>query len=122
MRCASALLILILTLASVSCRSNAPAQQESPQSVVYVIGTSHLDTQWNWTVQDSIRQFIPKTFFENFALFEKYPNYTFSFEGAIHYMWFKEYHPEAWPKLQKYVAEGRWRIAGNWINAVDVNV
>src|SRR5438132_4628765 len=37
-------------------------------------------------------------------------------------MWFKEYFPEAWPTVQKYVAEGRWRLAGSWINAVDVNV
>ena len=37
-------------------------------------------------------------------------------------MWFKEYYPEAWTRLQQYVAKGRWRVAGNWINAVDVNV
>src|SRR5215510_15109503 len=37
-------------------------------------------------------------------------------------MKFKEYHPEAWPTLKKYVADGRWKLAGSWINAVDVNV
>ena len=102
----------------------APARMQTPAArpVLYVIGTSHLDSQWNWTVQDSIRSFVPSTFFDNFALFEKFPNYTFSYEGAIHYMWFKEYHPDAWATLQRYVAAGRWRIAGNWIDAVDVNV
>ncbi len=95
---------------------------QDPKPVLYVVGTSHLDSQWNWTVQDSIREFVPNTFFENFKRFEHYPNYTFNYEGAIHYMWFKEYHPEAWPTLQKYVAAGRWRLAGSWINAVDVNV
>jgi len=100
------------------------SQQLRPESksVLYVIGTSHLDSQWNWTVQDTIREFVPNTFFENFKRFEKYPDYTFNYEGAIHYMWFKEYHPEAWPTVQKYVAEGRWKLAGSWINAVDVNV
>jgi alpha-mannosidase len=93
-----------------------------PKPVLYVVGTSHLDSQWNWTVQDTIREFVPNTFFENFKRFEQYPDYTFNYEGAIHYMWFKEYHPEAWPTLQKYVAAGRWRLAGSWINAVDVNV
>src|SRR5260370_19603759 len=34
----------------------------------------------------------------------------------------KEYHPDAWTTVQKYVAAGRWRLAGSWINAVDVNV
>jgi alpha-mannosidase len=94
----------------------------SSKPVLYVVGTSHLDSQWNWTVQDSIRQFVPNTFFENFKRFEQYPNYTFNYEGAIHYMWFKEYYPEAWPTLKKYVDSGRWRLSGSWINAVDVNV
>src|SRR6478672_2571412 len=96
---------------------------QSPQKpVMYVIGTSHLDSQWNWTVQDSIRRFVPATFFENFERFEKYPDYVFSYEGAIHYMWFKEYYPEAWARVQKYVQQDRWKVAGNWIDAVDVNV
>jgi alpha-mannosidase len=96
--------------------------QQTSKPVLYVVGTSHLDSQWNWTVQDTIREFVPNTFFDNFKRLEQYPNYTFNYEGAIHYMWFKEYYPEAWPTLQKYVASGRWRLAGSWINAVDVNV
>jgi alpha-mannosidase len=96
------------------------AQQTKP--IVYVVGTSHLDSQWNWTVQDTIREFVPNTFYQNFKRFERYPNYKFNYEGAIHYMWFKEYHPEAWPTLKNYVASGRWQLSGSWINAVDVNV
>jgi alpha-mannosidase len=94
----------------------------NPKPILYVIGTSHLDSQWNWTVQDTIRDFVPNTFFQNFQRFEKYPDYTFNYEGAIHYMWFKEYHPEAWPTVQKYVAAGRWKVAGSWIDAVDTNI
>jgi alpha-mannosidase len=104
------------------CSARVATQTSRPKPVLYVIGTSHLDSQWNWTVQDSIRRFVPATFFENFDRFEKLPDNVFSYEGAIHYMWFKEYHPEAWPRVQEYVARGRWRVAGNWINAVDVNV
>ena len=117
---------LILAAAIVVTGSSAPirSQQSRNESKtrLYVIATSHLDSQWNWTVQDTIREFVPNTFFENFKRFEKYPDYTFNYEGAIHYMWFKEYHPEAWPTVQRYVADGRWRLAGSWINAVDVNV
>lgn len=91
-------------------------------SVLYMVANSHIDTQWNWTVQDTIRQWVPRTFFDNFKLFEQYPNYKFNFEGVIHYMFFKEYHPEAWSKLQSYVAQGRWKLAGSWIDAVDTNV
>lgn len=105
----------------------APAvrTQQAPAAVrptLYLVSNSHLDTQWNWTVQDTIRQLVPPTFFDNFDLFEKFPDYTFNYEGAIHYMWFKEYHAEAWGRLQKYVADGRWRLSGSWINAADTNV
>ena len=92
------------------------------QRTTYVVSTAHLDSQWNWTVQDTIRDFIPKTFYTNFEFFEKYPNYVFNWEGAIHYLWFKEYFPDDWPRLQKYVAAGRWRLSGAWVNAVDVNM
>ena len=114
------ILALMILAGSATIFSQQPRQESKP--VLYVIGTSHLDSQWNWTVQDTIREFVPNTFFENFKRFEKYPDYRFNYEGAIHYMWFKEYHPEAWPTLQKYVADGRWKLAGSWINAVDVNV
>src|SRR3989475_2268433 len=112
--------VITFAAGSATIFSQQPRQESKP--VLYVIGTSHLDSQWNWTVQDTIREFVPNTFFENFKRFEKYPAYTFNYEGAIHYMWFKEYYPEAWPTVQKYVADGRWRLAGSWINAVDVNV
>jgi len=116
--------ILICVICVICGLTPVEAQQSKndPKPVLYVIATSHLDSQWNWTVQDTIREFVPNTFFENFKRFERYPNYRFNYEGAIHYMWFKEYHPEAWPTLKNYVANGRWQLSGSWINAVDVNV
>src|SRR4030095_2980157 len=110
----------IILIGTVTVFSQAPDNHPKPR--LYVIATSHLDSQWNWTVQDTIREFVPNTFFQNFKRFEKYPDYTFNYEGAIHYMWFKEYYPEAWPTVQKYVAAGRWKVSGSWIDAVDVNV
>src|SRR5215471_3886677 len=115
-------MLILAAIIVASCAAPVASQSQNPRPVLYVIGTSHLDSQWNWTVQDTIREFVPNTFFQNFQRFEKYPDYTFNYEGAIHYMWFKEYHPEAWPTVQKYVAAGRWKLAGSWINAVDTNI
>ena len=114
------MLLIIVSVGVGSLRSQEAEQSAKP--VLYLIATAHLDSQWDWTVQDTIRQFVPNTFFTNFKYFEQYPHYTFSFEGTIHYMWFQEYYPEAWPTLQKYVADGRWRLAGSWLNAADVNI
>ena len=91
-KCFGKVFVLFVLLCGTSPFYAQEKRQEKP--VLYVVGTSHLDSQWNWTVQDSIRSFVPATFLENFKRFEKYPNYTFAYEGAIHYMWFKEYFPE----------------------------
>ena len=80
---------------------------------LHVIGTAHFDTQWQWTIQTSINEYIPNTFNDNFKLFEKYPDYKFSFEGAIKYMLMKEYYPEAWQRMKEYIAAGRWYICGS---------
>ena len=45
---------------------------------------------------------------DNFALFEKYPNYLFNFTGANRYRLMKEYWPEDYARLKSYVAAGRW--------------
>lgn len=97
-----------------------PVAQKKP--VLYLIATAHNDTQWNWTVQDTIRSYVPNTMYGNFKLFQKFPTYVFNYEGGIHYMFFQEYHPEDWHLLQEWVAMGRWRLSGSWLNAVDVNL
>ncbi len=117
-------LVALVALLLTTGRATVSTEQAEPpkKPTLYLVSTAHLDTQWNWTVQDTIRQFVPDTFYTNFKFFEKYPDYVFTWEGAIHYMWFKEYHPDDWPTLQKYVAADRWRLAGSWINAVDTNM
>ena len=88
----------------------------------YVVATSHLDTQWRWTVQDTIDDFLPDTLRGNFALIEKYPGYAFTFEGAFRYMLAKEYYPAEFERLKGYVKTGRWKVAGSWVDAVDTHV
>ncbi len=97
-----------------------PAPTEEP--LLYVTATAHLDTQWLWTIQTTIDEYIPATLRDNFALFEKYPNYVFSFEGAFRYMLAREYYPEDYARLKEYVAQGRWRVCGSVVDAGDVNV
>lgn len=91
------------------------------EPVLHVVATSHLDTQWRWTFQDTIARYLPATLRENFARFEKYPDYTFSFEGAFRYMLAKEYYPEEYERLRRYITAGRWRVCGSSVDAGDVN-
>lgn len=89
---------------------------------LYVVSNAHLDTQWNWTVQDTIRDSVKNTLEQNFELFEKYPHYRMNFEGAFRYKLAKEYYPDLYEKLKGYVAEGRWNVAGSQWDACDANV
>jgi hypothetical protein len=89
---------------------------------LYLVATSHLDTQWRWTVQDTIREYLPRTLDENFARFEKYPGYVLSFEGAFRYQLIEEYYPKLFERLKEYVTAGRWFPAGSMLDAPDVNI
>jgi len=89
---------------------------------LYVVANAHLDTQWNWTIQDTIRDSVKNTLLQNFELFEKYPHYRMNFEGAFRYKLAKEYYPDLYEKLKGYVAEGRWNVAGSQWDASDANV
>ncbi|WP_418435745.1 hypothetical protein, partial [Alistipes putredinis] len=47
----------------------------------YLVSNAHFDSQWNWDVQRSILEYIPKTLNQNLHLLSQYPDYVFNFEG-----------------------------------------
>lgn len=98
------------------------AQDKEPERTLHVVGTAHLDTQWRWTIQKSITDYIPNTLKTNLEYFDLYPHYVFSFEGSIRYQLAKEYYPDLYAQMKKRIAEGKWRVTGSWIDAVDVNI
>lgn len=89
---------------------------------VYMVGYAHFDTQWRWTVQQSIGEFLPNLMYQNFKLFEEFPDYIFNFEGAVKYAWMKEYYPEAFEKVKLYVEKGNWHLSGCTWDANDPNI
>lgn len=99
-----------------------PTSGQADQKTLFFISNSHLDTQWNWDVKTTINEYIRNTMEQNFTRLDKYPNLTFNFEGAIRYMWMKEYYPEQYAKLKTYVQNGRWHISGCAVDANDVMV
>lgn len=91
------------------------------QPTLYVVGYAHLDTEWRWEYPQVISEYLSKTLRSNFALFQKYPDYVFNFSGANRYRMMKEYFPQDFVTLKKYVAEGRWFPAGSSMEESDVN-
>ena len=60
----------------------------------YLVCDAHLDTQWNWDVQTTIREYIPPTLS----------------------------HPLQYERMKRYIASGQWHIAGASWDANDPNM
>lgn len=106
----------ILTAALVACMSIGPAAAQGTNEkagTVYLVSDAHLDTQWNWDIQTTIRDYVKKTLTQNLYLLGRYPKYVFNFEGATKYAWMKEYYPMEYAQVKKYVNEGRWHLTGS---------
>jgi alpha-mannosidase len=89
--------------------------------ILYTVGYAHLDTQWNWDYPTTIAEYIKNTMTENFALFEKFPEYTFNFTGSRRYKMMKEYYPELYERVIQYVRQGRWHVSGSSVDEGEVN-
>lgn len=98
------------------------AQEISEKSKAYLVSDAHLDTQWNWDIQTTIREYVWNTINQNLFLLEKYPEYIFNFEGGVKYSWMKEYYPREYELMKKYIKEGRWHISGASWDATDALV
>jgi alpha-mannosidase len=136
---ATPLLALILMRGSASAQSPSAAPPAKSQTAappkpdaaahtdlsktptLYIVNYAHLDTEWRWEYPQTIQEYLNKTMRNNFALFQKYPHYNFNFTGANRYMFMKEYDPQDFAELKKYVAAGRWFPAGSSMEENDVN-
>ena len=118
--------LIAVVLACVELLSAAHAQTAekpdlSKQPTLYVVGYAHLDTEWRWEYPQVIDEYIRKTMEDNFKLFEKYPHYIFNFSGANRCRFMKEYFPDDFARVKKYVDQGRWFPAGSSVEEGDVN-
>lgn len=124
-RVLSLLLACSISTAAAFAQAPLPTPTAPPdlsiEPTLYMVGYAHLDTQWRWEYPQVINEFLPKTMHENFALFEKYPNYIFNFSGANRYRMMREYYPADYARLKSYVAAGRWFPAGSSMEEGDPN-
>src|ERR1700675_2651556 len=117
----AALPLACLMLFTVAYAQTAEKPDLSKQPTLYVVGYAHLDTEWRWEYPQVIDEYIRKTMEDNFKLFEKYPHYIFNFSGANRYRFMKEYFPDDFARVKKYVDQGRWFPAGSSMEEGDVN-
>ena len=88
----------------------------------YMVSDAHLDTQWNWDIQTTIKDYVWNTLNQNLFLLNHFPNYIFNFEGGIKYAWMKEYYPREYELMKAFVRAGRWHVSGASWDATDTLV
>ena len=103
-------------------KDQRPPPDITKDRTLYLVGYAHLDTQWNWSYQQTINEYLRNTLNDNFRLLDKYPNYVFNFSGSHRYKLIKEYYPQEYEKLKGYIARGRWFPCGSSVDECDCNM
>jgi len=121
-RIKSFLIVLFLPVLLFSQSGEKKDYDISKDRILYTVGYSHLDSQYEWNFKTTVSEYLKNTMAENFYLFEKYPHYVFSFTGSRRYKLMNEYHPDLFKKLHDYIDQGRWFVAGSNVDEGEVNV
>lgn len=91
------------------------------QSHVIFDGHSHIDVAWLWRIQESERK-CARTYANNLALMDVYPEFTFTQSQAVVYDMVKQNYPELYERIKEKVKNGQWNIVGNtWVEC-DTNI
>jgi alpha-mannosidase len=88
---------------------------------VRAVGHAHIDTAWLWPLAETQRK-TARTFANQLALIDKYPDYVFGASAPQHYQWIKDQHPEIYARIKVAVAEGRWELQGGMWVECDCNL
>jgi alpha-mannosidase len=85
------------------------------------VGHGHIDTGWLWPLEESWRK-VRRTFANQAALMDAYPEHVFAASQAQHYAWVRERDPGLWARLRERAARGQWvAIGGTWVEP-DLNL
>ena len=86
-----------------------------------VFGQSHLDLAWLWPVEETRRK-SARTYSNQLALMEEYPDYQFLLCEPPILEWLKELYPNVWNRVKEKVAEGKFHPEGAlWVES-DTNI
>lgn len=91
----------------------SPAEPSAPMAGL--VGHSHLDTAWMWTLDETARK-AARTYSNVLSLMDQYPEFTFIQSTPFHAELMRRHYPAVWNGIVKRVAEGRWEPNGGmWI-------
>lgn len=79
----------------------------SPQGpYVGLIGHSHLDTAWLWTMEETKRKLL-RTVSNAVTLLKRYPDYRFFLSTALYLKWLQEEDKQLFKEVKQLIKEGK---------------
>lgn len=82
---------------------------------VGIIGHSHLDTAWLWTVEETKRKLM-RTVSNAVEMLRRYPEYTFFMSTVLYLKWIEDADFVLFAEVEKYIKEGRFEVNGaTWV-------
>lgn len=85
------------------------------------IGHSHMDTAWLWHRDETIKK-CARTYSNQLALMEQYPEHRFMQSSAFHGEMLLEHYPELFERIRQKVKEGRYEPNGGVYVECDCNI
>ena len=99
----------------------AGARSVARRGGVHLVGHSHIDVVWLWTLAETRRK-CARTFSTMLRLMERYPRFEFAQTQAQLYEFVKQDHPGLYAQVRERVREGRWEPVGcTWVEP-DCNI
>jgi len=98
-----------------------PLRELARESVVYVIGQSHIDLAWLWPWRETV-EVCRDTFRSALDIMNDYPDFIYAQSQAQTYRWMEEHEPAIFEEIRRRVAQGRWEIVGAMWAEPDCNL
>lgn len=110
-----------LELARDKMRASLSRKNGDSAPTATLIGHSHMDTAWLWTIDETIRK-NARTISNQLSLMKQYPEYKFIQSSAYHMHMMEQEYPKLFEEMRNRIAEGRYEPNGAvWIEC-DCNV
>ena len=88
---------------------------EKELAYVGIVGHSHLDTAWLWTVEETRRKLM-RTVSNAVTLLKRYKEYSFFMSTVLYIKWIEEDDPALFEDIKQLVKEGRIELNGaSWV-------
>ena len=90
-------------------------ESERAKPYVGIVGHSHLDTAWLWTVEETRRKLM-RTVSNAVTMLKRHPEYRFFMSTVLYLKWIEDDDPELFEEVKALIAEGRFEVNGStWV-------